>query len=1009
MLFLVILCGVENGFAYHWVRNYKIGDKFTVSTTAFGPTYSIDWNYDSDVVQPVSSIGKATSAVTFKVIGSTPSAGSVINAVTYYYKTILGQTGLFQDMDDWLIHVNGEGPIVLLDKDKLELDVGKSGSLTATLSNSGYSTKLKWSSSKPSVATVNGSGTKATVKANAVGRTTIKVSLDNGNYAECEVIVGGAPDPNKFTVTANPRGGVVSQGTTVMLTPSIEGAIIYYTTDGSTPTEDSEYYLSQYGVTIKESCTLKAIAIKRQYPKDKYSEVMTETYTMKEEPGYIFKAKTEEGVNMSFLVTNTSPKECHVYPEDAGSYRWAISTATTGTITIPSNVNGYAVVGVGVKAFCLCRNLVTVYIPGSVRTIDNSAFRDCSNLNNLVLPNSISTIGSYAFDGCSSLSSINIPSRVSSIGDTPFSECEALREITVDNGNPYYDSRENCNAIIKTATNTLIQGISTTVIPESVTSIAANAFAYCNLSSVVIPNKVTHIGSSAFDQCNTLETLTLGESVKSIGKYAFRCSSLTQVTSYIEEPFTIDKEVFKNASAATLYVPQRSKEKYESADGWKEFKEIVEMGDEPSVNTDIVVTVTNCSRIYGEKNPVFEYTVTGGTIQGEPVITCEATELSEVGSYDIKLSQGTVSSNVTFVNGTLTITKAPLKISAGSYTMRQGDPLPQFKVSYDGFKNNEGEDALERKPQLICDADKDSAPGTYPITVSGASAKNYTIEYVGGTLTILASITSDEMTVSTSSGGSLSSEIGSTSWKNIKSLTVSGQINGSDIRLIRKMLQEGRLEVLNLHDAEIVSGGDSYDIYGLSNTSEDVIGESMFYNCQNLRQIDLPITTQRIEDYAFFGCSGLKHLELPETCVEVGDYAVAFCDSLTSVKIPASIVRIGESAFTYCTSLSTIYSSIDNIMDVVSFDSYVSPFDGIADGCMWHVPNGTKNKYTSLSWWDRSWEVVEDWDSSTSMAEKVLANQAECDVWYTLRGEKLNEKPATPGIYVYRGNKVVIR
>ena len=244
-----------------------------------------------------------------------------------------------------------------------------------------------------------------------------------------------------------------------------------------------------------------------------------------------------------------------------------------------------------------------------------------------------------------------------------------------------------------------------------------------------------------------------------------------------------------------------------------------------------------------------------------------------------------------------------------------------------------------------------------------------------------------------SEAGSLHAEIGTSAWHTIKKLTISGQINGTDVRLIRQMLQEGKLEELDLRDAKVVSGGESYDTYGLSKTAEDAIGESMFYNCRNLRKIALPTSTQRIEGYAFFGCSGLKQIELPEKCAKIGDYAIAFCDSLASVKIPASIVRIGDAAFWYCSSLSTIYSAIGNMNDVVSSDSYFSPFDGISEDCLWHVPNGTKNKYTSLSWWDRSWGVIEDLDSSTSAIEKVHIALAESDAWYTLRGVRLDSKP----------------
>lgn len=430
-----------------------------------------------------------------------------------------------------------------------------------------------------------------------------------------------------------------------------------------------------------------------------------------------------------------------------------------------------------------------------------------------------------------------------------------------------------------------------------------------------------------------------------------------------------------------------------------------------TIKNEVTLTANSYTRVYGDDNPTFGYTVSGGTItSGEPTITCSATKESPVGTYDIVISKGTVSnSNVKLVKGTLTITKAPLTIKADDKQVKQYETLPEFTATYSGFRNNEGEEVLSIKPQYACEANENSAPGTYKIGVSGAEAKNYVIEYVSGTLTILSAVTKDEMTISTTTAGSLSTEIGNSMWKTIRSLTISGQVNGTDIRLIRKMLKEGKLEELDLLDAKIVSGGDYYDFYGLSKTSENTIGESMFYDCQNLKKIILPSSTQRIEGYAFFGCSGLKQIELPEACVTIGDYAIAFCDSLTSVTIPAGIMRIGEYAFTYCTSLSTIYSGIDNMNDMVSSDYYFSPFDGIADDCLWHVPEGTKSKYISLSWWNRSWGIIDDINSSISSIEKVTVTQSGYDVWYTLRGMMIDGKPTFPGIYIYKGRKVVIR
>ena len=152
---------------------------------------------------------------------------------------------------------------------------------------------------------------------------------------------------------------------------------------------------------------------------------------------------------------------------------------------------------------------------------------------------------------------------------------------------------------------------------------------------------------------------------------------------------------------------------------------------------EVVVTAKSYSRKYGEANPAFEYTTSGATLSGTPSITCAATATSPVGEYDIVASKGTVTNyNVTYVNGKLTITKAPLTITAKSYTIKQGDALPTFEAEYSGFKNNETKAVLSAQPRITTSATSASAPGTYDIVVSGASATNYDISYVKGTLTI---------------------------------------------------------------------------------------------------------------------------------------------------------------------------------------------------------------------------------------------------------------------------------
>ena len=233
------------------------------------------------------------------------------------------------------------------------------------------------------------------------------------------------------------------------------------------------------------------------------------------------------------------------------SYYYDISPWSDFRASIKNIIIKDGVTSIGEDAFQSCKGLTSVTIPNSVTSIGDEAFSGCTNLTSVTIPNSVTSIGWRAFDACYGLTSVTIPNSVTSIGDWAFVACTGLTSIEVESDNRFYDSRNNCNAIIETATGKLIQGCISTVIPDDVTSIGDWAFAFCSgLTSVTIPNSVTSIGECAFEGCSGLTAITIPNSVTSIGFSAFNgCDGLTSVT--IPNSVTSFSDAFRNCRGLT--------------------------------------------------------------------------------------------------------------------------------------------------------------------------------------------------------------------------------------------------------------------------------------------------------------------------------------------------------------------------------------------------------------------------------------------------------------------------
>ena len=183
------------------------------------------------------------------------------------------------------------------------------------------------------------------------------------------------------------------------------------------------------------------------------------------------------------------------------------------------------------RAFKMCKKLTSIVIPDGVVDIGSEAFYGCTNLKEITIPNTVEYIGFHAFSNCTELTSLTLPEKVKKIYPYTFVGCGNLRSIRVDERNKHYDSRNNCNAIIETESNTLLLGCGSTFIPNTVTKIGQASFERCkNLVSILIPRSVTSIESAAFAFCSSLRSIDIPDSIVSIGQEAFyRCENLTTV------------------------------------------------------------------------------------------------------------------------------------------------------------------------------------------------------------------------------------------------------------------------------------------------------------------------------------------------------------------------------------------------------------------------------------------------------------------------------------------------
>ena len=552
-----------------------------------------------------------------------------------------------------------------------------------------------------------------------------------------------------------------------------------------------------------------------------------------------------------------------------------------------------------------------------LNSIGNSAFEGCNGLTSITIPNSVTIIGNHAFYGCSGLTSIEIPNSVTSIEGYAFAGCSNLELMIVDTDNSVYDSRNDCNAIIETATNTLVAGCMGTLIPNTVTAIGAGAFSgFSSLTSIEIPNYVTVIGGYAFEGCSSLTSISIPNSVTAIGEYAFyNCSGLTSVMLLADTPPALGYGAFEGVKPFfCAYVPCGLLEAYQAAEGWNNMM-VRELCD------GTVTATVNFAE--------------GGTVSG-------------MGSYaggDTCTLIAIPNDGFVFINWTENGEEVYIE---SSYTfLASGD-----RALVANFFSTAPIVFVDDNVKAICVANWDT-DGDGELSYAEAAV----VTDLGYSFYYNSEITSfDELQYFTGltsigdhafygCGGLTSIEISNTV-TSIGDYAFYGCGGLTSIAIPNTVTSIGWGVFLycgSLSEIVVDSSNTVYDSRDNCNAIIETATNTLVVGCMSTF---IPNSVTSIGGYAFYYSSGLTSIEIPNTVTAIGGYAFIGCSGLTSITIPNSVTSIGEYAFYNCSGLT----SMTVLSDTPPALGY-GAFEGVNPLFCAYVPCGTLEAYQVADGW----------------------------------------------------------
>ena len=543
--------------------------------------------------------------------------------------------------------------------------------------------------------------------------------------------------------------------------------------------------------------------------------------------------------------TNTLIAGCKstIIPNTATSIGGSAFYGCSGltSINIPNSVTS-----IGGSAFHHCKGLTSIEFGDGLKLIDSRAFEGCSSLVTVIIPNNVESIGAYAFCDCHSLSSVMIGKGVTSIGGHAFYLSTNITSMVVDAGNAKYDSRDNCNAIIETATNTLVVGCKRTIIPNSVTRIGNDALPFCPITSITVPNSVTSIGKDAFYGCENLSSVSLGNSLQIIEDGAFgNCYSLTSIV-IPNSVTTIGTFSFAGCDLCSVVIGEA----------------VTSIGNYAFENTSLLSitipkgvtsiesgTFYNCSSLASITLPNDLKTIGGLAFMGCSSLT-----------------------SITIPEGVTSIENSAFRNCSKLDTVYVEATTPPTL----------GSTAFTHSHVCIIPCGTKSA---YEASDWAAKAKEFVEDCIDPTWQIF--YTSTDGTIVT---------------------PYKTDVFGANI--ISNEYKDGQGIITFDGPVKSVGNQAFYNHSSLASItipdSVTSIGSYAFCNCKSLPTITIPEGVTSIEDYTFYGCSSLASITIPNSVTSIGDYAFYDCSYLTAIIIPDEATSIGEWAFSGCSSLTAI-------------------------------------------------------------------------------------------------------